>query len=347
MDLVVKRADLIRDRHAIVGLHKKFLAPHCDEKRFDWLYCQNPFGSPLVWIAQEIGSGEAVGTAAAFPRSLQVGSKKEFGWVLGDFCVSDAYRSLGPALQLQRKCLEGVGLGENSIWYDFPSRKMLAIYKRLKIFPSCNMVRFVKPLRIDRRVESWVKGGFLQKGLAELGNKVLNWTTKTVSVRKGLTFHSHGEERGSEFTETFEEIGEQLGNCLERTAAYVDWRYAQNPLYTCRLLTARLNDRLKGYIVYADIEGEAIILDLFGHKEQDIILGLIGQVIEKVRDRGSQSLSVSMVERHIWIPFFESFGFKPRDMDPVIIQNPMGENQRTNGEYDGASLLLMQGDRDA
>lgn len=345
--VVVKSADLIRDRDAIIDLHQKFLTPLSIDKRFEWLYGNNPSGLPMVWIVQEARSGETIGTAAAFPRFLRMGSKKEIGWVLGDFCISDAYRSLGPALQLQRKCLEGVGLGTNSIWYDFPSQKMLAIYKRLKISPSGKMIRFVTPLRVDRRVRSWVKSEVLQKGLSGFGNRILNWTTKKVNVRNGLTFHGHKGECGDEFTELFEEIGGHIGNCLERTASYLNWRYGQNPLYSCELITARHHSRLKGYIVFAEIEGDAIILDVFGSDEQDVILGLIGQVVDRVRDRGYEALSVSIVEGHIWIPFFESFGFKPRDVDPVILQNPMFVPKKMSRENTQTSLLLMQGDRDA
>ncbi len=345
--VVVKRADLIRDRDTIVHLHQKFLTSLSSEKRFDWLYRENPSGSALAWLLQEAESGEAIGVAAAFPRTLRIGSKKESGWVLGDFCIHDAYRSLGPALQLQRKCLEGVGLGGNSIWYDFPSQKMLAIYKRLKIPPSGKMIRFVKPLRVDRRVRSWVKSEVFQKGLSSFGNRFLNWNTKRVSVRNGITFHEHKGDCGDEFTQLFEETGSYIDNCLERTASYLNWRYGQNPLYSCELVTARLNNRLKGYIVFAELEGQAIILDVFGCDGQDVILGLINQVVDRVRDRDYEVLSVSMVEGHIWIQSFESFGFKPRDMVPVIIQNPMVASQKINREYDQASLLLMQGDRDA
>ena len=345
--MFVQKADLIQDRDIIVNLHQRFLAPNFPGKRFDWLYCQNPCGSPMVWIARDEGSGEAIGTAAAFPRFLWVGTKKEIGWVLGDFCVSDAYRSLGPALQLQRTCLEGVGVGENSIWYDFPSLKMLAIYRRLKILPSGKMVRFVKPMHIDRRIRSWVKVGIIQKSIAGLGNWVLKWSTKNPKVREGLTFHAQTKECGKEFTELSERISGNLGNCLERSAAYLNWRYYQNPVFSCEMVTARYSGQLKGYIIFADMEDAPSILDMFSSDEEDIVLGLIHQVIDRVRERGRESLSVSMVEGHIWIPYFETFGFKARDTNPVIIQNPLLVHEQASTGTGHASLLLMQGDRDA
>ncbi len=345
--MIVTNADLLRDRPAIVDLHQQFLTSNSREKRFEWLYCLNPCGPPKVWIAHEEKSGEIVGTAAAFPRRLRIGSKKEIGWVLGDFCISDAYRSLGPALQLQRTCLEQVGLGTDSIWYDFPSRKMLAVYKRLKISSTQKMIRFVKPLRVNRRVRSFVKVDMLQKGLSFLGNVALNLTAKKVHVRQGLDFLPYKEECGDEFTALSEKMTGTIGNCLERSAVYLNWRYHSNPLYSCEFITARDNGLLKGYIVFSDMDGDARIFDIFGSDEEDVMLGLICQVMDRIRERGHESLTVSMVEGHHCIPFFVSCGFSPRDADPVIIQNPGCGANGTRKDYEPANLLLMQGDRDA
>ena len=115
--------------------------------RFDWLYVKNPFAEPSVFVAHDSKSSEIIGTAAAFPRSLYIGKQKTMGWVLGDFCMSEHYRSLGPAIQLQKACLEGLGPRESAIWYDFPSKSMLAIYKRLKAPAPKKMIRFVKVLK--------------------------------------------------------------------------------------------------------------------------------------------------------------------------------------------------------
>ncbi len=347
MAVFVRNADLFEDRPAIVDLHQKFLTSTSSEKRFEWLYCQNPYGLPKVWIAQDEESGEIVGTAAAFPRGLRIGSKKEVGWVLGDFCISDAYRSLGPALQLQRTCLEQVRSGTDSIWYDFPSHKMLAVYKRLKISSTRNMIRFVKPLRVNRRVQAIVKGEALQKGLSFLGNVALNLTAKRVHVKQGMIFSYHKEQCGDEFTALSDEMATTNMNCLERSATYLNWRYHQNPMYSSEFITARFMGVLKGYIVFSEMEGDALILDVFGSHEDDVMLGLIVNVLDRIRERGHESLSVSMVEGHNWIPFFVSLGFSPRDTDPVIIQTAQCGSTTTSYDCGSPSLLLMQGDRDA
>jgi hypothetical protein len=76
----------------------------------------------------------------------------------GDFCIHEDYRILGPALQLQRACLADIDPETIAFSYDFPSARMLAVYKRLHIDPLGNICRFAKPRRIDRKIEELVKG---------------------------------------------------------------------------------------------------------------------------------------------------------------------------------------------
>ncbi len=349
MALVVRRANLAKDDHAIIELQRKALTRQSDRRRFEWLYLEHPFGEPLVWVLEDSESGEVIGTASAFPRSLWLEGGKGVGWVLGDFCISDSFRSLGPALQLQRACLAGVGEGPHPIWYDFPSSKMLSIYKRLNILPSGVLTRFAKPLRVDRKLQAWgSKGTIVHHCLSGIGNALLKLSHSRPSRRKGMTFQYHEGECDEEFTELSETIGGMLGNRLERTASYLNWRYCQNPIYRCELVSARLDGKLKGYGVFAEIDDDATIVDLFGVPDQDVIHGLLDQITTLVRDRGKQTLSVSIAEGHIWIEFLQSFGFKPRDTDPVIVNMPNTkltlDDRKSEGHH--IPLLLMQGDRD-
>ncbi len=349
MDVVVRHADLSRDSDQIIDLHRKLLTSSADRKRFEWLYKRNPFGQARVWVIENSMSNAVIGTAAAFPRSLWNGLRREIGWVLGDFCISEDYRSLGPAIQLQRACLEGLGTGESIAWYDFPSASMLSIYKRLKFQNFQKMTRFVKPLRVDRKVRAMVKSDLLQKCLSRLGNQALRWTSKRgrVPVPEDLKFAYHKGECGEEFTQLAESIGGNHGNCLERTASYLNWRYIHNPLYRCELVAARMNDTLKGYVVFTDRGSEGTLIDLFGVHEKPVLVGLINCVVDMVRTRNWEILNVPIIEGHPWVPFLQVLGFQARETCPIIISGlSTEENEGKVPCSNRPPLLLMQGDRD-
>src|ERR1044071_6004519 len=99
--LHVRTANLDEDSTTMLSLFKQHLNRLYTPARFDWLYRQNPCGPGLAWLLID-DSHSVVGVAAAFPRSLLIGGAVHPALVLGDFCVAEEYRALGPALQLQR-----------------------------------------------------------------------------------------------------------------------------------------------------------------------------------------------------------------------------------------------------
>src|SRR6266851_6306435 len=101
MGITIRDADLKADREEIIRFVHENLTPNSDGRRFDWLYLENPYGHARAWMAVD-ELGRTVGQAAAFPRHFSIGGSPHRVWVLGDFCVARGYRSLGPALQLQR-----------------------------------------------------------------------------------------------------------------------------------------------------------------------------------------------------------------------------------------------------
>src|SRR5690349_12414253 len=120
MKIIVQPVDLQRDRDVLITTLREYLTPTSNERRFDWLYRQNPHGDPKVWLARDSESGEVVGTSAAFRRQALFNGSAKKGWVLGDFCIAEKYRSLGPALQLQRATLAAIAeLPESDFCYDF------------------------------------------------------------------------------------------------------------------------------------------------------------------------------------------------------------------------------------
>ena len=101
----------------IIDCLRRFLSSEADAARYDWLYLQSPHGPASAWIAVDEGSGETIGVASAFPRRAVLDGAEVLGWVLGDFCIHPEYRTLGPALQLNRACLGAVDRGAAAYCY--------------------------------------------------------------------------------------------------------------------------------------------------------------------------------------------------------------------------------------
>jgi hypothetical protein len=303
-----------------------------NERKFDWLYVDNPMGTPRTWLL-ECGK-EIVGISSAFPRRLRVERRFLNAWVLGDFCVSKEHRSLGPAMKLQRAVCESVDRGDADLWYDFPSRSMSAIYGRMGLKPRGELLRLVYPLRVDRLVEKKVPAGFVASGLKEIGNKVL--ASRDAVRRRDDSVEV--EIREGDF-EADIASGVKGGVTLERTADYLDWRYRRDPRGAATILSAR-RDGNEGFVAFRRAGEDVTILDAFGDCSEHVLRELVLEVIEIARKESAVSVQVGVSDAHPWKRFFKDLGFHARDAAPFVVYARPGVLDP------GTPWFLMSGDRD-
>ncbi len=173
MAIVVREADLETDADSAIALFRGNLNPAYDCDRFKWLYQDGPYGPGRLWVAVDDETGGLVGSAGAFPREFSLFGQEVNAWVLGDFCVEEQYRSLGPALKLQRTCIASISGGSGAFFYDFPNRRLLPVYTRLGLGSPRLMRRLVKVLRVDEKVERFLKPGPLARGVSAIANSLL------------------------------------------------------------------------------------------------------------------------------------------------------------------------------
>jgi hypothetical protein len=343
--VAIRRADLNTDREILIDALSRYLNPVADARRFDWLYKDNPHGEAEVWMAFDQDSGVVVGSAAAFPRRLYFRSREETVWVLGDFCINSQYRSLGPAVELQRACLAGVGFRNVAFCYDFPSAGMMAVYKRLGISPFAEVLRLARPLRIDRQVQSVIKSPIIARGVATIGNLLLATRDFQPFKNGNLTAALHDGECGEEFSDLCRRIADRYGVCVQRSAEYLNWRYLANTYCTYEIVTVRRNGDLLGYAVIGQNGKECMIADLFGIDSPKVIRRLVKEVVSLGHARGVHTVSIPALEFHPWITLFHDLGFRDRESKPMVLYAPKDDTLAKTLE--NKRWFIMHGDRDS
>ena len=346
MNVAIRAADLESDRRSIIDTLSRFLTPLSDDRRFRWLYENNPHGEACAWVAYGADDDTVVGIAAAFPRRIYMNGEEKLSWVLGDFCVDPQYRSLGPALQLQRACLVAAEAAGLAFCYDFPSKSMMAVYKRLGVAGSYHMMRLAKPLRTERKVRQFVKLPLAARGLTSIGNLALSFGRYDGESDDGLTIASHEGKCGKEFTALAGRASGQQGISMMHSAEYLNWRYLENPLCKYELLTVRREETLLGCAVFLQEPEDAILVDLFGVMEETALNALIAQSVRLMAARGVQTVSATVFETHPWRRLLEQQGFRTREVSPLVIYAPSGAGSR-NGVVKTPNVFFMYGDRDS
>jgi hypothetical protein len=331
--LLTQPADLKRDRQALIAMLYRYVTPFSNEARFDWLYTQNPHGPAQAWVARDSESGEVVGTSAAFRRRAILNGTERTGWVLGDFCMADKYRSLGPALQLQRATLAAVAEGGTDFYYDFPSRKMMAIYARCGISPTVQVARLVKPLRAGSKSPRWARVA------SALGISFLRLFDAKIN-QDGWSVVLHEGPCAEEFTECSRNADCTDGCEIQRSAEYLNWRYLQHPYVRYEILTARKAGDLQGYLVFTH-DGENANIAEWRVRHGKALETLLRNLIGRLRNAGTTTLNALLVDTDPRLALFKRMGFWRRESSPVVAHWP--------GTPAGATSrwLLMEGDRDS
>lgn len=345
MSIKIQTVDLRRDREVIIKTLGRFLTSSADEKRFEWLYGQNPHGETCGWLALDDADNSVIGAAAAFSRRFLVGKNETVGWVLGDFCLDPRYRTLGPALRLQQSCLDVLNQTEGGFCYDFPSASMTAVYKRLGYDMTGKTLRLAKPLRIDRKIKEIIKNPAAQRVVASVGNALLKIELPRGDIGGSLWVSLHRGPCDDEFTALADSQRDHLGICLRRSAEYLNWRYVNNRLAEHQIIVARRAGRLVGYVVWMQSGEDASIVDMLGEIDTVMMRRLIAEVMTVARKHNVITLSVSLNEAHPWLPLFSALGFRVRDSVPVIIIPSKSFAGKMDSTLTG--WYLMQGDRDS
>jgi hypothetical protein len=341
MPIIVETADLRADRAQLVALLTKVLNPSADDRRFDWLYLKNPDGPAHVWLAYENETRKLLGASAIFPRRLKVHGQEVTGCVFGDFCVSQNYRTLGPALLLQRASIKGMHEAGFEYGYDLPSTSMLGVYKRLNIAPNASLVRMAKPLRANRKVAEKVKSKAVARAATVAANALL--TARDVLRRKksSATIEFHKGRFGAEFTALANRAAAAGSIHVHRRAEYLNWRFLDHPQSRFEILTARKGKDLKGYMIFQADGADGRIIDLFADDPAEFRRGLVAGAVEILRARGCEIVSLPISAGHPWRKDLTALGFRPRESQPMVtMHNPAGAN-------DKKPWLFLEGDRES
>jgi hypothetical protein len=346
MAITVRPADLECDRPVIIETLRRYLTPMSNERRFDWLYKRNPHGEASAWIAEDGATRSVVGVAAAFPRRLLVKGEARPTWVLGDFCISAHYRSLGPAVQLQRAVLDAVQRAATLAgYYDFPSRQMAAVYKRIGVSNEGALIRMARALRADRTLTAWA-GSRLARIVSPVANLALALGVHAAGANGSLSVERYAGRFGTEFDDLMREVGGAYEACIERSADYLNWRYAEHPSERYEYLVARKSGRICGYAVFSCSAEDAILVDLFSLKLESIPDELLGRLAKDLWERGIVTISAPAVEGHPWMGALTRAGFRAREASPfVVVPGP----SRVDPMFDDprAPWHFMQADRDS
>jgi len=335
MGITVRAVDLEAEEHELLAVLQRNLSDLPHARRFSWLYRNNPLGPARSWLARDSISGQAVGVASVFRRAVWIGPRLRLGGQVGDFAIDPSYRTLGPALMLQRATFEPVDSGELAFCYDCPpDDRGMSTFRRLGMTSDATMARYARLLRADRQVTRWLGHGLLAAGARPLANVLTRLGPRRPRAR-ALDIAVHRGRFDEEFSVLDEGVGGDDVIRGRRAAEDLNWRYRDDPLHEYEVLTARRRGELHGFIVLTVDEEDAFVVDLFGRLESEEAAALL-----EAGARHLAETSVQTLHAHISVGSRQEMAlrrsrFRVRNLGPSIVAY-MRRNDEDRALLEGA-----------
>lgn len=308
MSLRTRAVDFVADRDELLNVLQRNLHDVSHQARFRWLYLDNPAGQAHSWfLCDEHGS--AVGIASLIRRATWMGKTNATCGQVADFGIDPSFRSLGPAIQLQRCTFEPVLQGELAFCYDCPPHDLgMAMFDRLGLKETCRMQGYVKLLRADRQLEKRL-GAAAGKMAAAITNPLLRLRSSRATASDRLDFNSYTDE----FTDDFSalDLAVRTSDTIRnrRSAEDLNWRFRQNPQQRFEVLTAHRRGELLGYLIYAVLAEDAYVFDLFGRELDEVGPELLNALTSVLHDRSIQTIRAQLPEGSPSVAIFMKAGF--------------------------------------
>lgn len=334
MAVVVREADLEADRSLLIEGLREHLNPKTDDRRFAWLYAGNPHGPARVWLAMDETSGILAGSTGLLPRYFFANGQRQLGCVFIDSWTHPDYRFLGPAVKLQRACVEAVRSGEFPVGYDYPRQSMMAVYQRLRLAPADELVIRSKLLRADRYIGNRVRPRLAARALSAMANPLLRLADAGGRIRAGLTIDLAPGRCGGEFDELAARTRADFGLQVARDSEYLNWRFVDHFHLRHEFLVARLEGRLAGFLVLVDdpAADQINVVDALTEPTPGVLEGLIEHAIMLARRRRRSVLSMSLLSQD---PRGEALAarrfIEQRRVPFVVVRANTGEDLPTGG----------------
>ena len=316
------------------------------DRRYAWIYRDNPSGPASCWVLRDTAAGGVVGTAAVFPRCLLGMGRTWRAGIAGDFAVRPAHRALGPALMLQRAVIDACQNGNYDLVYGFPNHASWAAQVRAGFRDLGHATDLRKTLRSAPALAR--RYGTLAGSAGPLVDAVLRlrerWFARTSSQ---FRFHET-----TTFDERFDAFVARIGTKLpltgERTSRYLNWRFGGAPdgPYRTLVMERASGGGIAGYLVWCLREREAVIVDLLAEDLEYGVPALATELLRQLRQVRADAVRARYFGAPRLVDVLRPLGFRARPSGRHVVIYVSPHTAFSDALMDRNNWYLLEGDSD-
>ncbi len=350
----VKEADVVKDKQIMLQIlqNNRSRDNYDYNKRYDWIYLNNPLGKARAWIIWKDKTNEPVGFTGVFPRAVYVNGKQYVGWNCGDFSIEKKFRSLGIALKLRKAAKNAVDANEVPFLYAHPNARMEVIHLKSGHFKIARMVRYALPVRVDAILSKFLPFHWLMRLFAIPLNVLLSYQYRFRTF-SGVTAKNHSTVQvNADHEKVFEKMTRQFPVIGSRDTAYINWKFRDNPNYHFQQMDLFYKGILVGSVFYNKRDNVINVSDVLIDDFQRFSVQLFRYFVKRVRRLNPEVVTVSFIlqEFNPFVSVLKKTGFKYRDdatSGAIAYVNKENNPQLADTMLKGENWFMTVGDRDA
>jgi GNAT superfamily N-acetyltransferase len=298
-------------------------------------------------MVRKAADGQAAGFTAALPRRMLVDGRERICWNCADFSIRPEFRTLGIAIKLRRAAKEGVDAGRVDFLYAHPNARMQLIHDKVGHQPVGTMLRYVKPLKAAEYLRRKMGGKVLPAVVGPIADAALSLSSyerrhKPITATRFVECPTFDLA----FDRLFADAAPQRRFVGRRDATYLNWRYADNPLYRTHALLAESAGRLAGYLLFTVDDATAVVKDCFTADWAGVAGDLLAALVAHARRIGLTSVSTILLAGHPAEDALRLFGFRRREDTSQMYGYAPAGSPLAESVCNPAAWLLAVGDRD-
>ncbi len=292
------------------------------DRRLHWLYDDARAGGVRTWLVKKDDTNEVVGCASMCPRNVAVDGRTIRAGLLSDFAIARAHRVAGPAIVLQRKLVSDASAMGFDMVFGHPNRNAIPIFRRIGYEQVGTISSWAKPLlsekHLRKRMHPW-----MARLLSPAADRILRANDLRLLLRHGVWFRDLVLDRAdARFDDLWERGKHDKPATVQRSSDYLNWRYAD--FTTARFhifaITERTGSRLRGYVIWREHHGLALVADVFWDGGSTVLGALLIRFARHARKHGCESVHLIVLGDRTLLPSLHALQFYPATPDdrPVV-----------------------------